>query len=182
MQELWTILKKWRERPVVSFVLSQLARPIYRVAIWITRRVPWAIRVNGATVDFDGISLVFPTDVGITYCTLGWWQGVAGYEPATWQTLKFYFQQAEVFWDVGSNIGLYAVLAKKTNPSLRVEAFEPVAGPEAVQTPKQVGLPWAALPLRHLPGASNPWPTLPSRLHSSLSRSGGGRTWRRTQG
>ncbi len=126
MQELWTILKKWRERPVVSFVLSQLARPIYRVAIWITRRVPWAIRVNGATVDFDGISLVFPTDVGITYCTLGWWQGVAGYEPATWQTLKFYFQQAEVFWDVGSNIGLYAVLAKKTNPSLRVEAFEPV--------------------------------------------------------
>jgi len=82
--------------------------------------------VNGGTVDFDGIRLEFPVNVGITYCTLGWWQGAAGYEPATWQVIRSYVQRADVFWDVGSNIGLYAALAKKIKPSLRVEAFEPV--------------------------------------------------------
>lgn len=126
MQNLRATLKKWRERPAVSHVVSRLVRPVYRAAGWIVHRVPWAVRINGATIDFDGIPLVFPADVGIAYCTLGWWQGVAGYEPATWQTLKFYLRQADVFWDVGSNIGLYAVLAKKTNPALRVESFEPV--------------------------------------------------------
>jgi FkbM family methyltransferase len=69
---------------------------------------------------------MFPVNVGITYCTLGWWQGVGGYEPATWRTIKRYLQRSDVFWDVGSNIGLYAVLAKKLNPSLRIEALEPV--------------------------------------------------------
>ena len=123
---LWTCLKRWRERPLVSFFLSRLAWPVYRCARTLVQRVPWTIRVNGGTVDFDGIPLKFPINVGITYCTLGWWQGAGGYEPATWRVIKSYVQHADVFWDVGSNVGLYAVLAKKLKPALRVEAFEPV--------------------------------------------------------
>ena len=123
---LWTCLKRWRERPRVSFFLSRLVWPVYRCARTVVQRVPWTIRVNGGTVDYDGIPLRFPVNVGITYCTLGWWQGAGGYEPATWQVIRAFVRQADVFWDVGSNIGLYAVLAKKTNPALRVEAFEPV--------------------------------------------------------
>ena len=119
-------MKAWREIPRVSFFLSRLVKPIYVLARWIVQRVPWAIRVNGGKVDFDGIPLVFPVNVGITYCTLGWWMGASGYEPSTWKVIKTYVQKATVFWDVGSNIGLYAVLAKKVKPTLRIEAFEPV--------------------------------------------------------
>ena len=126
MSKAIVFLKKWRERPMVSYVLSRLVWPIYHGAKWIGRRVPWTIRVNGSKVDFDGIHLIFPPNVGIVYCTLGWWQGVSGYEPSTWRVIKSYVQQADVFWDVGSNIGLYAVLAKKIKPAMKVEVFEPV--------------------------------------------------------
>lgn len=126
MITLRTRLKVWRETPLISFVLSRSIWPIYRVAGRIVRRVPWMIRVNGGRVNLDGLTLVFPPNVGITYCTLGWWQGVGGYEPATWKVIQTYIRRVNVFWDVGSNIGLYAVLAKKLNPSLRVAAYEPV--------------------------------------------------------
>ena len=126
MSQLRRRLKMWREKPWVSFLLSRGVWPIYRAANQIVRRVPWVIRVNGGKVDLDGTQLVFPANVGITYCTLGWWQGVGGYEPATWKVIQAYVRQSDVFWDVGSNIGLYAVLAKKMKPALRVEAFEPV--------------------------------------------------------
>jgi FkbM family methyltransferase len=119
-------LKVWREKSAVSFVLSRAVRPIYRAANTIVGWVPWLVRVNGGTVNFDGHKLVFPANVGVTYCTLGWWYGAAGYEPATWKAIQAYVRRSDVFWDVGSNIGLYAVLAKKTKPALRVEAFEPV--------------------------------------------------------
>ncbi len=123
---LWKYLKRWREQPQVSFLLSRLAWPMYRCARAVVQRIPWTVRVNGGKVDYDGIPLRFPVNVGITYCTLGWWQGAGGYEPATWRVIKSYAQHADVFWDVGSNIGLYAALAAKLNPALRVEAFEPV--------------------------------------------------------
>ena len=127
MNETWRgRLKLWRERPGVSWLLSRSIRPFYRIACWIVRGVPWAIRVNGGAIVFDGIPLVFPANVGVTYCTLGWWQGAAGYEPATWRTMKACLQVADVFWDVGSNIGLYSALARKIRPTLRVMAFEPV--------------------------------------------------------
>lgn len=119
-------VKAWREIPWISFALSRSVWPLYRCATQMASRVPWWIRVNGGTVDFDGIQLVFPANVGIAYCTLGWWQGAAGYEPATWRVMKNYFQKADAFWDVGSNIGLYAALACKINPALKVQAFEPV--------------------------------------------------------
>ncbi len=126
MKTVCARLKIFRENPIVSWILSRSVRPVYRMACWVVRRVPWAIRVNGGTIDFDGIPLVFPANVGIAYCTLGWWQGAAGYEPATWQTMKACLQRADVFWDVGSNIGLYSALARKIRPALQVRAFEPV--------------------------------------------------------
>lgn len=119
-------LKIWREIPWVSFLLSRTLWPVYQAAVPIVKWVPWIIRVNGGKVELEGVPIVFPVDVGIAYCTASWWLGVGGYEPATWKVIQFYVRRADVFWDVGSNIGLYAALAKKLKPALRVEAFEPV--------------------------------------------------------
>lgn len=119
-------LKRLQLTPALSHLSAALIRPFYRVATRISGRVPWAIKVNGARVSCEGIHLVFPANTGVMYSTLIYWRGNAGYEAATWGVLKSLFAKAGTFLDIGSNIGLYAVLAKKLHPQLRVHAFEPV--------------------------------------------------------
>jgi FkbM family methyltransferase len=54
------------------------------------------------------------------------WHGLDGFEPETSRTLRFFFERAATFVDVGANFGLYSVLSALWNPNLEVVAFEPV--------------------------------------------------------
>jgi FkbM family methyltransferase len=54
------------------------------------------------------------------------WRGTAGLEPETLAILPGLVQDAKVMVDVGANTGVFTLLALRLNPSLRVEAFEPV--------------------------------------------------------
>ena len=54
------------------------------------------------------------------------WLGLDGFEPETSRTLRFFFERAATFIDVGANCGLYSVLSALWNPDLEVVAFEPV--------------------------------------------------------
>lgn len=55
-----------------------------------------------------------------------WWHGVEGMEPDVTGALLQLLPATKHFVDVGSNIGVYSVLARKLNPSISVYAFEPV--------------------------------------------------------
>jgi len=48
-------------------------------------------------------------------------------EPETLDWLRANLREGDVFFDVGANIGLYAIFAAKLKPSCRVYAFEPEA-------------------------------------------------------
>jgi FkbM family methyltransferase len=53
------------------------------------------------------------------------WETCATEEPATLDWIDTALGERDVFFDVGSNIGLYAMYAARRHPTLRVIAFEP---------------------------------------------------------
>lgn len=120
------IANQVRYNPQFSFVASRLAFPIQRASALIDQQLRRKIWLNGGTVSYDGFPIHFPRNVGFNYISGIYWQGLDGYEPEMWRVMRHYLKTARHFLDVGSNIGFYAVLAKKINPALTVDAFEPV--------------------------------------------------------
>ena len=57
------------------------------------------------------------------------WKGTSSYEFS--DIFEKLFEKAQVYFDVGSNIGYYAIMAGRTNPDLDVYAFDPSPGPFA---------------------------------------------------
>lgn len=53
------------------------------------------------------------------------WTGIDYYEPFTRTVIEMLAMQAQVFVDVGANIGFFSLVAAKLNPSVKVFAFEP---------------------------------------------------------
>jgi len=74
----------------------------------------------------NGKTMRIARDAGISLASVLYWNGIAGVEPETSDTLRFLFERSDVFLDVGANYGLYSLLAGLWNPALRVVAFEPV--------------------------------------------------------
>ena len=65
-------------------------------------------------------------DCGIGLATGLYWRGIDSFEPETSRTLRFFFDRASTFIDIGANYGFYALLAAHWNPDIQVVAFEPV--------------------------------------------------------
>lgn len=57
------------------------------------------------------------------------WKGTSSYEYS--DIFEKLFEKSSVFFDVGSNIGYYAIMAGVTNPNLKTYAFDPSPGPFA---------------------------------------------------
>ncbi|MDQ4068891.1 MAG: FkbM family methyltransferase [Actinomycetota bacterium] len=55
-----------------------------------------------------------------------YWRGVRGWEPATIRTFLRLLSPGSAVLDVGANSGLFALLAARRDPSVRVHAIEPV--------------------------------------------------------
>ncbi len=110
----------------VSMLLTTLLTPVRNAALALARQIGLKIWVNGRTVDYGDFRITFPRNVGVQYASVLHWQGTEGFEPHTSRVLQRLFPHADHFLDVGSNIGFYAVLARKVNPALTVDAFEPV--------------------------------------------------------
>ena len=126
MMKISSVVRKFRDNYHVSRVLARVLFPVQRACLWLNRQIVWKVRMNGATVERDGMRLVFPRDVGVMYCSLFWWLGMEGYEPRTWLILKHFLERCKTFYDIGSNIGLYSVLARRVSPRVVVETFEPI--------------------------------------------------------
>jgi FkbM family methyltransferase len=82
-------------------------------------------RLHSRTFVYDGVSLHFPPNVGDAILWGLCWDGMGGFEPDTWATLRRLVAGAKVFLDIGSNIGMYSVLVPKIVPDIQVIAFEP---------------------------------------------------------
>jgi FkbM family methyltransferase len=89
-------------------------------------RVAQRLVISGGKVKFMDQELVFPERVGLTYSTPLFWNGPHAYEDAVSKVISELLAKSTVFFDVGSNIGIYAVYAAVRHPSLKVVAFEPV--------------------------------------------------------
>lgn len=110
-----------RHNFLVSGVSSRCARALRRACLSASDQIRRKVWVNGGTVSLDGVTLVLPRDVGVPYLTSIYWNGGRDYEPWTRAVLPQLFLRSRHFVDVGSNIGLYAVLARKIN--LPIEGF-----------------------------------------------------------
>ncbi len=57
------------------------------------------------------------------------WDGMKGFEDGVTRVFVDLIKDADVFFDVGANIGYYSLLAAALNPKLKIFSFEPVPGP-----------------------------------------------------
>lgn len=120
------IIKSLRRNPLVAAALYSVARPLYYGAERLHFRIGRHVHRNGGTAEYDGIPLRFPRNVGIGFLAAISWRGVEGFEPETWKTLRRLIETSNTFLDIGANIGLYSVLAKRVSPSIDVISFEPM--------------------------------------------------------
>jgi FkbM family methyltransferase len=93
------------------------AQPIIGLELQVQdRQVSTTIEFRTPTVAYAGIAI----------SSLLFWNGLDGYEPQTSKTLRFFFERAAIFVDVGANYGYYSILGGLWNSALRVVSFEPV--------------------------------------------------------
>ncbi len=124
---LKAFLKRWRDNYYLSALLANSAKPIYSVSNRVAQQFQRRIRKNGATIQLpNGRKMKIGRDTGIGMSSLLFWHGLDGHEPATSRTLRFFFERAATFVDVGANCGIYSLLGPLWNQNLEVVAFEPV--------------------------------------------------------
>jgi FkbM family methyltransferase len=124
---LTRLLKRWRDNYYVSLLLASSAKPLRFISARTARGLEQKVRKNGVLIRLpNGKNMSIGRDAGIGIASTLFWHGLDGYEPETSRTLRFFFERASTFVDVGANCGLYSVLGALWNPSLEVVAFEPV--------------------------------------------------------
>jgi len=82
--------------------------------------------LSGGKIQFLDAVLNFPEGVGLIYATELFWNGPEAYEKTTSKLLALLIGRSRVFFDIGSNIGIYAVYAGVKFPAVTTYAFEPV--------------------------------------------------------
>jgi FkbM family methyltransferase len=108
-------------------LLAFVARPLHFVLARTALNIEQKVQKNGVTIRLpNGKTMSIERDSGISIASLLFWHGLDGHEPETSRTLRFLFERATKFIDVGANCGLYSVLGALWNPNLDVIAFEPV--------------------------------------------------------
>ncbi len=126
-RRLTKLLKLWRDNYFVSSLLAYSLKPLQLVSAEIERNIRQSVRKNGITIPLpNGKQMSIGKNAGIAFSSLLFWHGLDGHEPETSRTLRFLFERAATFIDVGANCGFYSILGALWNPSLEIVAFEPV--------------------------------------------------------
>ena len=124
---LTRLLKRWRDNYYLSQLLAYSAKPLWLVSAQAALNLEQKVRKNSVTIRLpNGKNMSIGRHSGIGIASLLFWHGLDGYEPETSRTLRFFFERAATFIDVGANCGFYSVLGALWNSSLQVIAFEPV--------------------------------------------------------
>jgi len=124
---LTRLLKQWRDNYYVSQLLAYSAKPLRFVSAKAALNLEQKVRKNSVTIRLpNGKNMSIGRYSGIGIASLLFWHGLDRFEPETSRTLRFFFERAATFIDVGANCGFYSVLGALWNSSLQVIAFEPV--------------------------------------------------------
>jgi len=111
----------------LSQLLAYSAKPLRFVSAQAALHLEQKVRKNSVTIRLpNGTNMSIGRNSGIGIASLLFWHGLDGYEPETSRALRFLFERATTFIDVGANCGLYSILGALWNPKLQVIAFEPV--------------------------------------------------------
>lgn len=121
-----SVLNRIRYNYYFSKVTSFVAWPFYKLFQWLLKQIRTKIKINGTTLMYDSISIMFPKNVGIGFSSNIFWKGDDGFEPYTWKVIKAISQKSTGFIDIGSNFGFYSVLVHKVNSTIQSICFEPV--------------------------------------------------------
>lgn len=111
--------------PPVNAALRRAVRPF-------ADRLPWGVvhsipLIGETTVPLpDGRSIVLVADGYDSLASRMSWSGIDGFEPESLRLFIHLAQSSKVVLDVGSHIGLYALLAAVGRPDVTAVAFEPV--------------------------------------------------------
>src|SRR5688500_2561048 len=103
-----------------SFAMRRLVRPLgmrinYR---WIGERSTTVQMPNGTAIEL--------CDVGQNYLAFELhWKGWQYLSPFTVLTARELLRDAQTFFDIGANIGYYALLAASEKQNVEITAFEP---------------------------------------------------------
>jgi len=115
-----------RNNYVISKLLRTVLKPMQRLCNILDRQIKMKVWANGEAVNYDGLSIQFPKNIGVGFCSNIYWNGVDGFEPRTWRIIRHFIECADYFIDIGSNIGFYSVLAMKVKPAIKLSSFEPI--------------------------------------------------------
>jgi FkbM family methyltransferase len=119
-------VRKWSLRLVElarrRLFYTRLSRT--RLVVWVYAKIFEAVSPDlNSPISFRGVEfLVDPDDRATVPAMVGGY-----YERAGLDVFSRLVDDAEVFLDVGANIGVYSILGCLTSPSLHAYAFEPVA-------------------------------------------------------
>ena len=103
-----------------------LLQKIRRGYARLTDRLGKKLVISGGRIGFLDTTLNFPEGVALLYSTGLYWGGPLAYEPATSRAIALLARHSRVFFDIGSNMGVYAVYAGVACPQTLTYAFEPV--------------------------------------------------------
>lgn len=121
------LLKRWRDNYYVSQLLAYSTWPLHFVSSQVARQIERKVHKNTLTIGLpNGKYMSIGRNSGIGIASRLFWHGLEGFEPETSRTLRFFFERASTFIDVGANCGFYSVLGALWNPALSITAFEPV--------------------------------------------------------
>ncbi len=124
---LTKLLKRWRDNYYLSQLLAYPAKPLRFVSAQAVLHLEQKVRKNSVTIRLpNGKNMSIGRNSGIGIASLLFWHGLDGFEPETSRALRFLFEHAVTFIDVGANCGFYSILGALWNPKLVVIAFEPV--------------------------------------------------------
>ena len=95
-------------------------------------RLPWGLvhnipMVGEIELDLpDGRQVVLVSDGYDSLASRVYWSGIDGFEPESLRLFLELLETSEAVLDIGSHVGLYALLAAVDRPDTQVYAFEPV--------------------------------------------------------
>jgi FkbM family methyltransferase len=120
------IIKKIQYNYYFSTTIYFILSPLIQFTRKLSNQVKRKIKINGKVIQYCNYKIKFPKNVGINFSSQVFWHGSNYVEPNTVKCISTLLNVGDVFLDIGSNFGIYALIAKRINPKILVFAFEPL--------------------------------------------------------
>lgn len=119
-------LKRLQYNYYLSTILYFLLWPLFIFSKRFCNKIKRKVKINGKVINYFDHEIIFPKNVGINFSSQVFWNGSNNVEPNTVKCISLLFKVGDIFFDIGSNFGIYTLLAKRINSNIQVFSFEPL--------------------------------------------------------